>query len=172
MSDDRFTEESLRLGQLLKTLAKSRGRSIRSLEQVMGVAEGIFYKVLKGKITLQVRHLLMIVEALEMKPAEFFALAYPARLVKKKPARELADEGGDLDDAGLAEFDRLLDLVSLEAEKQEASQEVEKPGKGREGKKPEKKTARQILEKEIRRVLLHIVRDEPVPDPDADLSAE
>jgi transcriptional regulator with XRE-family HTH domain len=167
MSDDRFTEESLRLGQLLKTLAKSRGRSIRSLEQVMGVADGIFYKVLKGKITMQVRHLLMIVEALEMRPAEFFALAYPTRSVeKKKPARELADEDGDLDDAGLAEFDRLLDLVSLEAEQQDAAQEVEKPGKGRMGKKPEKKTARQILEKEVRRVLLHIVRDEPVPDPD------
>ena len=74
---DRYTEESLRLAGMLKTLAKSRHRSIRSLEQQMGVGTSIFHKVLKGEVTLQVRHLLMIADALEIEWAEFFHMAYP-----------------------------------------------------------------------------------------------
>jgi transcriptional regulator with XRE-family HTH domain len=74
---DRYTEESLRLAGMLKTLAKSRRRSIRSLEQQMGVGTSIFHKVLKGEVTLQVRHLLMIADALEIEWAEFFHMAYP-----------------------------------------------------------------------------------------------
>ncbi|MFY9823543.1 MAG: helix-turn-helix transcriptional regulator [Thermoanaerobaculia bacterium] len=91
---DRFEEETLRLGQVLKALAKSREKSIRSLEQKMEVADGIFYKVLNGKITMQMRHLLMIVEALGMSPAEFFAAAYPktARPAPKAPKDEEDDE--------------------------------------------------------------------------------
>ncbi|HEX4966102.1 MAG TPA: helix-turn-helix domain-containing protein [Thermoanaerobaculia bacterium] len=91
---DRFEEEILRLGQVLKGLAKSREKSIRSLEQKMQVADGIFYKVLNGKITMQVRHLLMIVEALGMSPAELFAAAYPktVRPAPKTPKDEEDDE--------------------------------------------------------------------------------
>jgi transcriptional regulator with XRE-family HTH domain len=74
---DRYTEESLRLAGMLKTLAKSKRRSIRSLEQQMGVGTSIFHKVLKGEVTLQVRHLLMIADALEIEWAEFFHMAYP-----------------------------------------------------------------------------------------------
>jgi hypothetical protein len=92
---DRFEEETLRLGQVLKALAKSREKSIRSLEQKMEVADGIFYKVLNGKITMQMRHLLMIVEALGMRPAEFFEAAYPrtTRPVQKAPRKEDEEEG-------------------------------------------------------------------------------
>jgi transcriptional regulator with XRE-family HTH domain len=74
---DRYGEEALRLAGLLKTLAKTQRRSIRSLEQQMGVGTSIFHKVLKGEVTLQVRHLLMIADALEIGWAEFFHLAYP-----------------------------------------------------------------------------------------------
>lgn len=74
---DRYTEEALRLAGMLKTLAKSKRRSIRSLEQQMGVGTSIFHKVLKGEVTLQLRHLLMIADALEIDWAEFFHLAYP-----------------------------------------------------------------------------------------------
>ena len=92
---DRFEEETLRLGQVLKALAKSREKSIRSLEQKMEVADGIFYKVLNGKITMQMRHVLMIVEALGMRPAEFFEAAYPktTRPVPKSPRED--DEEDD-----------------------------------------------------------------------------
>ena len=74
---DKYTEEALRLAGMLKTLAKSKRRSVRSLEQRMGVGTSIFHKVLKGDVTLQLRHLLMIADALEIDWAEFFHLAYP-----------------------------------------------------------------------------------------------
>jgi hypothetical protein len=74
---DRYTVEALRLAGMLKTLAKSKRRSIRSLEQQMGVGTSIFHKVLKGDVTLQLRHLLMIADALEIDWAELFHLAYP-----------------------------------------------------------------------------------------------
>jgi hypothetical protein len=93
---DRFEEETLRLGQVLKALAKSREKSIRSLEQKMEVADGIFYKVLNGKITMQMRHLLMIVEALGMRPAEFFEAAYP-KTTRPAPKAQRDEEEGDLE---------------------------------------------------------------------------
>jgi len=74
---DRYTEETLRLAGMLKTLAKSKRRSIRSIEQQMGVGTSIFHKVLKGDVTLHVRHVLMIAEALEIDWADFFHMAYP-----------------------------------------------------------------------------------------------
>ena len=74
---DRYTEETLRLAGMLATLAKSKRRSIRSIEQQMGVGTSIFHKVLKGDVTLHVRHVLMIAEALEIDWAEFFHMAYP-----------------------------------------------------------------------------------------------
>lgn len=74
---DRYTEEALRLAGMLKTLAKSKRRSIRSLEHQMGVGTSIFHKVLKGDVTLQLRHLLMIADALEVDWTEFFQMAYP-----------------------------------------------------------------------------------------------
>ncbi len=76
---DKYAEEALRLATLLKSLAKTKGRSIRSIEQQMGVGTSIFHKVLKGEVTLHVRHLLMIADALGVDWAEFFHLAYPRR---------------------------------------------------------------------------------------------
>lgn len=92
---DRYTEEALRLAGMLKTLAKSKRRSIRSLEQRMGVGTSIFHKVLKGDVTLQLRHLLMIVDALEIDWAEFFHMAYP----RASPASATRGDSllGDLD---------------------------------------------------------------------------
>jgi len=62
---------------MLKTLAKSKRRSVRSIEQQMGVGTSIFHKVLKGDVTLHVRHVLMIADALGIDWAEFFHMAYP-----------------------------------------------------------------------------------------------
>ena len=74
---DKYSEEALRLAGMLKTLAKSKRRSIRSIEQQMGVGTSIFHKVLKGDVTLHVRHVLMIADALGIDWAEFFHMAYP-----------------------------------------------------------------------------------------------
>ena len=51
-------------------------RHPRSLEKAMGVGDSVFSKVLKGKITLNVRHVLMICTALGIEWKDFFARAY------------------------------------------------------------------------------------------------
>ncbi len=76
---DRYTEEARRLGDLLLSLAKTRKRSVRSLEKEMGVAASAFRKALSGEANLQVRHVLMIADALGIDRAELFHMAYPGR---------------------------------------------------------------------------------------------
>ena len=136
---DRYTEEALRLAGMLKTLAKSKRRSIRSLEQQMGVGTSIFDKVLKGDVPLRVRHVLMIAEALEMDWAEFFQMAYPR--ASASPAtngstllddlnRALGEpvEEDELPDPAFEErVKKVLAHRGLIAEDEEAGDEVENP---------------------------------------------
>ena len=90
--EDRYGQETLRLARLLASLARQKGRSIRSLEQQMGVADSLFHKVLKGQVTLQVRHMLMIADALGIEWSELFGLAYP-----QSGAPEAAGKDADFD---------------------------------------------------------------------------
>jgi transcriptional regulator with XRE-family HTH domain len=88
--DNQITAETARLVTLLGKLVKANGASVRSLEKKMGVGDSVFAKLLKGKITLQVRHILMICEAIEIEPKEFFAAAYgfqpaPAPVIVPEP---------------------------------------------------------------------------------------
>ncbi|HEX2224254.1 MAG TPA: helix-turn-helix transcriptional regulator [Thermoanaerobaculia bacterium] len=92
---DRYTEEARRLGDLLLSLAKTRKRSIRSLEKEMGVAASSLRKALTGEANLQVRHVLMIADALGIDWAELFQMAYPSR----GAARPLRDPDGLQGDA-------------------------------------------------------------------------
>jgi transcriptional regulator with XRE-family HTH domain len=62
---------------MLADLAKKEGLSIRSLEKKMKVSDGGFYKVLRGQVTLQVRHILKILDAIEVEWQDFFVQAYP-----------------------------------------------------------------------------------------------
>jgi transcriptional regulator with XRE-family HTH domain len=73
---DRYQAEALRLVKVLASLAEEKRASIRSLERKMGVGESVFSKVLKGRVTLQVRHVLMLADALEIGWSELFARAY------------------------------------------------------------------------------------------------
>lgn len=79
---DRYTDEARRLGDLLLSLAKTRNRSIRSLEKQMGVAASTFRKALTSEANLQVRHVLMIADALGIDWAELFQMAYPGRATR------------------------------------------------------------------------------------------
>lgn len=117
---DRYSEETLRLAGMLKTLAKSKRRSIRSIEQQMGVSTSIFHKVLKGDVTFHLRHLLMILDALEIDWAEFFHIAYP----RAGAAAAASDDSllGDLDRA-LAEREPAAEEVS-DAEFEERVKQV------------------------------------------------
>lgn len=73
---DRYQAEALRLVKVLASLAEEKRASVRSLERKMGVGESVFSKVLRGKVTLQVRHVLMLADALEIGWSELFARAY------------------------------------------------------------------------------------------------
>lgn len=74
--DDRYEAEALRLVKVLATLAEEKRVSIRSLERKMGVGESVFSKVLSGRVTLQVRHVLMLADALEIGWSDLFSRAY------------------------------------------------------------------------------------------------
>jgi transcriptional regulator with XRE-family HTH domain len=107
---DRYSEETLRLATLLASLAKTKGRSIRSLEQQMGVGTSIFHKVLKGEVTLQVRHVLMIADAMGIDWDEFFHLAYPRR-AQSAEGSVLEDLEVALEDEELPEFEERVKRV-------------------------------------------------------------
>jgi transcriptional regulator with XRE-family HTH domain len=74
--DERYDAECRRLVEMLLDFAQSRRTSIRSMEKAMGVGDSVFNKVLKGKVTLQFRHILMICDALGVGWRDFFADFY------------------------------------------------------------------------------------------------
>jgi transcriptional regulator with XRE-family HTH domain len=79
---DRYEAEALRLVKVLASLAEEKRVSIRSLEKKMRVGESVFSKVLRGRVTLQVRHVLMIADALGVGWSEFFARAYGGQVTR------------------------------------------------------------------------------------------
>lgn len=83
---DRYEEEALRLVRMLSSMAREKRVSIRSLEKKIGVGDSVFSKVLRGKITPQVRHVLMIADALEIGWPELFARAYGLAVPKASRA--------------------------------------------------------------------------------------
>lgn len=87
--EDRYRAEGLRIVQALRRRARNRGLSIRSLEKRMGVGDSVFNKVLKGEVTPQLRHILMICDALELDWKEFFAEVYEL---------ERKDQNGELEE--------------------------------------------------------------------------
>lgn len=90
--DSLIAAETARLVQLLASMVKAKGVSVRSLEKRMNVGDSVFAKLLKGKITLQVRHILMICQALGVEPKDFFASAYGFQPAPAQPAPPPADE--------------------------------------------------------------------------------
>jgi transcriptional regulator with XRE-family HTH domain len=73
---DRYQRETQRLAAILRDEIRSQGVSIRSLEQKMGVGNSVYQKVLSGKITMTVGHLLQIADALGLEWLEVFRRAY------------------------------------------------------------------------------------------------
>jgi transcriptional regulator with XRE-family HTH domain len=91
---DRYEEEALRLVRVLASMALEKRVSVRSLEKKMGVGDSVFSKVLRGKITPQVRHVLMIADALEVGWPELFARAYGLAVPAAPRSVSPADEEG------------------------------------------------------------------------------
>lgn len=88
---DPFSVETSRLVEELARRVREGRVSIRALEKKMGVGESVFSKILKGKITLQMRHVLMICTALGVDWKDFFAGVYGLG-GSKEPAAPAAPE--------------------------------------------------------------------------------
>lgn len=91
---DRYEAEAKRLIQVLATLVQEKRASVRGLERKMGVGESVFSKVLRGRVTLQVRHVLMLADALEIEWSELFGRAY-GLAAPSRPVPALQDEEGE-----------------------------------------------------------------------------
>src|SRR5881227_213772 len=89
---DRYQQEAQRLAAILRDEIRSQGVSIRSLEQKMGVGNSVYQKVLCGKVTMTVGHLLQIADALGLDWLELFRRAY---LGPAAPSEVLAPAGVD-----------------------------------------------------------------------------
>jgi transcriptional regulator with XRE-family HTH domain len=89
---DRYQRETQRLAAVLRDEIRSQGVSIRSLEQKMGVGNSVYQKVLCGKITMTVGHLLQIADALGLEWLEVFRRAYLGSLPSA-----VATEGDELE---------------------------------------------------------------------------
>jgi transcriptional regulator with XRE-family HTH domain len=85
---ERYQHEALRLAAILRREIRRQGVSIRSLEQKMGVGNSVYQKVLGGKITMTLAHLLQIADALGLEWPELFRMAYlgSAQLAEAPPA--------------------------------------------------------------------------------------
>ncbi len=92
MDRDRYQRETQRLAVILRDEIRSQGVSIRSLEQKMGVGNSVYQKVLCGKITMTVGHLLQIADALGLEWLDLFRRAY---LGPVPPAETPAGAGVD-----------------------------------------------------------------------------
>jgi hypothetical protein len=106
---DRYDQEVLRLAEVLATVVRVAGRTRQSLEQQIGLSSGYLSKILGGTVELRARHILSILEAVGMEPADFFRLAFPRRYQPDggKSARRLIEnvqaalgEGAAEPDAG------------------------------------------------------------------------
>ena len=72
------TREARRLAERLALLIRASGRSLRSLEQELGLSSSMLSKMLNGTMRLQMAHVFMILRALGVGPGIFFRWAYPA----------------------------------------------------------------------------------------------
>jgi len=108
---DRFAGETARLVQVLADLVKEKRVSVRSLEKAMGVGDSVFSKVLKGRITLNVRHVLMICTALGIEWRDFFARAYGLSAADAPPAAGPLPDDAQLEEKMIRILTRLGVLV-------------------------------------------------------------
>ncbi len=94
MDRARYQQEAQRLAAILRGEIQRQGVSIRSLEQKMGVGNSVYQKVLGGKISMTLGHLLQMADALGLDWPDLFRMAYPGT----SPSSEApAAEGDDFD---------------------------------------------------------------------------
>lgn len=68
-------QEVLRLARLLEALVKIERVPVRELERRLDLGGGTLNRIFTGKIELKVRHILLVLDALGVKPLAFFEQA-------------------------------------------------------------------------------------------------
>ena len=86
-------EEIRRLAGLLGTLVRLSGIPAYSIERKLGMSKGTLTKVFKGQVELRMRHILLVLQAIDVPPEQFFSMAYSpmARSQGADPARALLE---------------------------------------------------------------------------------
>lgn len=69
-------EEVRRLARLLEALVKVERLPVRELERRLDLGGGTLNRIFSGKIELKVRHILLVLEELGVKPLAFFEQAF------------------------------------------------------------------------------------------------
>jgi transcriptional regulator with XRE-family HTH domain len=90
--EEAVDEKTARVAEVLTAAARIAGRSRLSLEQQMGLSSGYLSKILGGTVELRLRHVSMILDALEVDPADFFRVAFPRRQSTSRTGRRLMED--------------------------------------------------------------------------------
>ena len=81
-----MNEEIKRLLNVLRTAMKILDITNREVEKKLGLSYGYLSRLFAGAIELKMEHVLDICQAIGLRPAEFFHLAYPRVQVPGTPA--------------------------------------------------------------------------------------
>jgi hypothetical protein len=75
--EDRYDAEEDRIAEALAGAIRDTDLSVRAVERRAGVSYTLFHKVLTGRVALRFRHILMILDALQVNWTKFFQACYP-----------------------------------------------------------------------------------------------
>jgi transcriptional regulator with XRE-family HTH domain len=81
-----MNEEIKRLLNVLRTAMKILDITNREVEKKLGLSYGYLSRLFAGAIELKMEHILDICQAIGLRPAEFFHLAYPRVPIPGTPA--------------------------------------------------------------------------------------
>lgn len=87
--DNRFDQEAHRLAELLDDLVRLAGLSYRAIEARAGISYNTLWRVLRGVTKIQLSHFLLILDALEIHPADFMEIAFPVRKLHQPDPKAL-----------------------------------------------------------------------------------
>ena len=91
-------QEARRLIDLLSRLVKMSGRSLRSMEDDLGMGSSVMSKILNGVIRPQLSYVILIAGALGLSPADFFQLAYPKKTAGNPLVRKYREATGEVEE--------------------------------------------------------------------------
>jgi transcriptional regulator with XRE-family HTH domain len=87
--EDRYEQQARRLAELLDDLVRLAGLSYRTIEEQAGISYNTLWRVLRGVTRIQLSHVLLLLDALEIHPADFMEIAFPVRKLHKPDPKAL-----------------------------------------------------------------------------------